>query len=205
MKPVLYPRLRWLALVWLLVYLPSYAMAYGVMNFLFLCNLGVLITALALLIGNQLLVSTQALAAPVIGLVWGLDAGTRLLTGSFLFGGTAYMWDPQYPLFTRFLSLYHLFWPLLVLWCVRTKGYDRRAWKAQSALAAVTLLASRLLTERELNVNYAYADPFFQLQLGPAPLHLAIVLTALCGIIYGATHGFLLRVLRCPAPTEPEP
>lgn len=194
----LYPRLRWLALAWLLIYLPSYGTAYGAMNFLFLCNLGVVLTAVGLILGNQLLVSTQALAAPAIGLVWALDAGWHLLTGSFIFGGTAYMWDPQYPLFTRLLSLYHVLWPLLVLWCVRTKGYDRRSWPTQTALAAAALLASRLLTEREVNVNYAFADPLFQLQLGPAPLHLAIVLAALSGVIYGCTHGFLIKVLRCP-------
>jgi hypothetical protein len=36
-----FPRLKWLAIAWLLVYLPSYAFAYGMANFLFLCNLTV--------------------------------------------------------------------------------------------------------------------------------------------------------------------
>ena len=60
-----FPRLRILALIWLLIYLPSYTAAYGVMNFLFLCNLGVMVTALGLIVGNHLLVSSQAVAAPV--------------------------------------------------------------------------------------------------------------------------------------------
>jgi hypothetical protein len=36
------PVLRWVALAWLAVYLPAYGAAYGMLNFLFLCNLGVL-------------------------------------------------------------------------------------------------------------------------------------------------------------------
>ena len=43
----LFPRLRWLGLAWLVIYLPSYAAAYGFTNFLFLCNLGVMLTAAA--------------------------------------------------------------------------------------------------------------------------------------------------------------
>ena len=187
--------LRGLGPLWLLVYLPSYAMAYGGANFLFLCNLGVILTALALAFENRLLLSSQALAAPVIGLAWSLDAGWRLLTGAHLFGGTEYMWDATLPLFTRLLSLYHVFWPLLVLWCVRRLGYDRRGWGLQAAIAALALVAARLLTAPADNINFAFHDPFFHRQLGPAPIHLACVWLALAGIAYGATHLALRRAL----------
>lgn len=189
-----YGRLRWLGLAWLAVYLPSYTLAYGVTNFLFLCNLGVMVTAVALVAGSRLWLSSQAVAAPVIGLAWGLDAGSRLLLGAHLFGGTEYMWDPQYPLFTRLLSLYHVAWPLLVLWCVRRAGYDRRGWPLQTAIAAAALIVARSATGPEENVNFAFRDPFWNLQLGPAPLHLALVLAALAGLAYGATHLLLLRL-----------
>lgn len=78
------------------------------LNFLFLCNLGVILTAVGLLTGSALLLSSQAVAAMIICLVWCIDAGGRLLFGFFPLGATAYMWDPQYPLFTRLLSLYHV-------------------------------------------------------------------------------------------------
>ena len=79
-----FPRLRWLGVLWLVVYLPAYAQAWGAANFLFLCNIGVILTALGLILRNRLLVSSQAVAAPVIALVWLLDAGSRLATGDFL-------------------------------------------------------------------------------------------------------------------------
>ena len=62
--------LRWLGIAWLVVYLPSYAVAYGWLNFLFLCNIGVIVTAIGLIFGSRLLLSSQAVAAPVIGLAW---------------------------------------------------------------------------------------------------------------------------------------
>ena len=94
------------------MYLSAYQSAYGTRNFLFLCNIGVVLTALGLIARNWLLMSSQAIAAPVIALVWALDVGWKLASGDFLFGGVAYMWDTGYPLFARRLSLYHLAWPL---------------------------------------------------------------------------------------------
>ncbi len=199
-SPHPFPRLRWLAAAWLAVYLPSYWLAYGFANFLFLCNLGVMVTAVGLLAGSRLLVSSQAVAAPVIGLAWAIDAGWKVTTGDFLYGGASYMWDPQYPLFTRLLSLYHLGWPLLGLLCVAAVGYDRRGWPLQTAFAAGAVVAARLLTAPADNVNFAFKDPFWARQLGPAPVHLLVVVAALAGIAYGLTHLALARFTAPPAP-----
>jgi hypothetical protein len=184
----LFPRLRWLGLAWLAVYLPSYAEAYGFTNFLFLCNLGVMLTAGALLAGNRLVLSSQAVAAPVIGLAWAIDASWRVVSGHHLFGGTEYMWDPQYPLFTRLLSLYHLAWPLLVVVLVRRIGYDRRGWALQSAIAGGVLVVCRLFTAPVENINFAFVDPLFGRAFSPAAVHLLIVFGTLCGVAYGLTH-----------------
>lgn len=184
---------RVLALLWLAVYVPSYTLAYGPLDFLFLCNVGVLVTALAVLAGSRLWLSTQAVAAPAIGIAWGLDAGWRLATGRFLYGGTEYMWDPRYPLFTRLLSLYHVVWPVLVLLWVRRIGYDRRGWALQSAVAAVALVVSRLATSASDNVNFAFRDPFFGHSFTPAAFHLLAVWGALALVAYGATHAALTR------------
>lgn len=189
----LFPRLRWLALGWLAIYLPSYAIAYGFTNFLFLCNLGVMLTAVAILGENRWLLASQAIAAPVIGIAWGLDAGWRLFIGRHLYGGTEYMWDPQYPLFTRLLSLYHLAWPVLVVVLVRRVGYDRRGWRLQSAIAAAAIVLCRLFTPPADNINFAFVDPIFGRAFAPPLLHVAIVLAALAGLGYGLTHLALCR------------
>jgi hypothetical protein len=182
------------ALLWLAVYLPSYTAAYGLANFVFLCNLGVILTAVGVLTRNALLLSSQAVAAMVICLVWCLDAGGRLLSGRFLLGVTAYMWDPQYPLFTRLLSLYHVAWPVLLIFCLRRVGYDPRGYPFQAAVAAVALVLSRLAGP-ELNANFAFTDPLFGRALGPAPVHLAVTFLVLAGIVYGLTHLLLRATL----------
>ena len=158
-----------------------------------------MLTAVGLVAGDRLLLSSQALAAPAIGIAWSLDAAWRLATGAHLYGGTEYMWDPRYPLFTRLLSLYHVVWPILVVACVRRVGYDRRAWPLQAAIAALALVVARVATAPAENVNFAFRDPLFGRAFEPPALHLALVWGALALVAYGATHVLLARSFREPA------
>lgn len=190
-----FPVLRWVALAWLAVYLPAYALAYGWANFLFLCNLGVFVLTAGLWTGSALLVSSQAIGVLVVDLVWTADLLLRLLTGRHWIGGTEYMWDPQWPLVTRLLSLYHAATPLLIVHGLRRLGYDPRGLALQSALAVVFVVAGRFL-DPALNVNGAFADPLFKRAFGPAPLHLAVVAGTLVLLVYPATHGVLRRLCR---------
>lgn len=188
-----FPRLGWLGALWLLVYLPTYQSVYGTLNFLFLCNIGVILTAIGLIVRSRLLLSSQAVAAPVIAFAWSIDVIWKLVTGGHLYGATAYLWDPTYPLFARLLSLYHLGWPLLLWWILRHIGYDPRGWSLQAGIAALAILAGRNLVPAADNVNFAWVDPFFGRQLGPAPLHLLICWGLLSVVAYGATHWGLRR------------
>ncbi len=192
-RPGEMPRWGWLGALWLLVYLPIYQSAYGALNFLFLCNIGVILTALALIVRSRLLVSSQAVAAPVIALAWLVDVAWKLFTGEFLYGGTSYMWDPQYPLPARLLSLYHVAWPLLLWAVLRRTGYDPRGWPLQAVIAALAMLAGRWLAPAADNVNFAWTDPFFGRQLGPPAMHLLVCWAVLAGVAYGATHRALRR------------
>jgi len=182
-----FPRMRFLALLWLLVYLPAYTQAYGLLNFLFLCNLGVTLSAYAIWRGDALLLSSQAVGAPIVCAVWVLDVGSRLATGQHWIGGTEYLWDPQFPVFQRLLSCYHALWPFVLIACLRRTGYDRRAYRLQAGIAIAAMLASRL-APAAANVNFAWADPVFHRAFEPALLHLLIVIGALVGVVYGLTH-----------------
>ncbi len=194
---VAYPRLRWLALAWLAVYVPVYAQAYGPWHFLFLCNLGVLTTAFGLLLGNRLLLSSQAVAAPVIALLWIADVCCKLVSGRYLHGGAAYMWDASVPTAARVLSLYHAFWPFLLFHCLRKAGYDRRGFALQSALAAVSMAAALWIAPVAENIDYVFHWP--GATVGPLrpPGEVAIILGATILGVYWPTHRLI--VLAFPA------
>jgi len=188
-----FPRLRWAAAAFLAVYVPAYALAYGLANFLFLCNLSVLLAGAGLWACSRLLVSSQAVAIGLVGTAWTVDVASRLLTGRHLIGGTEYMWDPQWPLFTRLLSLYHVVLPVVLVLGLRRIGYDRRGWLLQSALALAVVALGRLFPPA-VNINYAYVEPLFKRTWGGPVTHVAAVAGFLSLVAYSLGHLLLLRI-----------
>ena len=188
-----FPRMRWVALAWLAVWIPAYWTVWGPRNFLHLCDVAVLLTCAGLWRGSPLLLSSQAISSILADVVWDIDAGSRLFTGKHVFGGTGYLWDAHFPLAVRLLSLFHLFWPVLLLWSLRRVGYDRRGLGLQIGLAAVLLVVSRLVGRAE-NLNFAFRDPIWGLSLEPAAVHLAATFVVLVVAFYLPTHLALSRV-----------
>ncbi|MFN8095258.1 MAG: hypothetical protein U0599_24100 [Vicinamibacteria bacterium] len=187
-------RLRFMAAAALAVYVPSYAAAYGLANFLVLCNLTVLLVGAGLWTCNRLLLSSQAVAILLVGSVWTLDLLTRLVVGRHLLGGgTAYMWDPQWPLFTRLLSLYHVVLPPLLVLVLRRIGYDRRGYRLQAAIAVVAVSIGRLFGP-EVNLNQAYVELVFGRTWGGPFTHVAAVIAFLTLLVYPLSHLFLARL-----------
>jgi hypothetical protein len=182
---------RWVSLLWLAVWVPSYAIYWGWVNFLHLCDVAVLLACVGFVYDNALLLSSQTVASLVGDLLWCLDAGWRWFAGMHLFGGTEYMWDARFPLWVRLLSLFHVVLPLLLLAALRRTGYDHRAFRLQSWIAATLLVVSRFF-DPSRNLNYAFADPVFHRAFGPAAIHLALAFAALAGIIYWPTHRLLI-------------
>ena len=192
--PPAFPRLRWFALAWLAFWIPVYLWTWGWRNFLLLCDVAVLLTVAGLWRSNALLLSSQAVSTLVVGIAWSVDLVWRGLTGSHLIGGTEYFWDPRYPLWVRLVSFYHAGLPVLLVWAVRRIGYDPRGWKLQSALAAVVLVASRLIAPG-WNLNFSEREPLLHRTWGPAPVHLAVVLAFLILICYWPAHRVLAAAL----------
>jgi hypothetical protein len=185
-----FPILRWVGLMWMVIWLPAYMRVWGWANLIHLCDVAVILSCAGLWWGSSLLISSQAVGILIPGIAWGLDVGWRLFTGRVLLGGTTYMWDARAPLWVRLLSAFHLALPLTLLWAMRKVGYDHRALALQSGIAAALILAARFLPPA-LNVNYAYQDPFYHRPLGPAPLHLAGIIVGTVTFLYWPAHLFL--------------
>jgi hypothetical protein len=185
----------------MLVWLPTYWHAWGVNNFLQLCDVAVILTCLGIWTNSCLLISSQAVSSLLVDIVWALDAGWRLFLGHHLIGGTEYLFDASQPLWIRLLSLYHLALPVVFLWLLYQIGYDRRGWALQSAIALPVYIASRFTPARK-NMNFAFIDPFFRRHWGPAPAHLLITWLFMVFVVYLPTHLFLSRIFEQPKRAE---
>ena len=176
------------------VVVPIYWRQYGPANFLWFSDIALLAMVPALWLENALLVSMMALSILFLELVWNADFWIRLVTGKSLVSLSAYMFDPNIPLFIRGLSLFHVALPILVVWLLYRLGYDRRALLWQTMVALVVMPISYLLTNPRENINWVYG-------LGEKPQHIMpewlFVLSLMIGIpllVYLPMHFLLGRI-----------
>src|SRR5262249_51208355 len=145
---------------------PCYWVTYTPWNFLYFCDVALLVTVPAIWIESSLLISMQALAITVPQFLWILDLLCRLAWGVHITGVTGYMLDPTIPVFLRVLSSFHGWLPFLLLWLLSRLGYDRRALYLQCVVGVAILLISYLFApapppsashpQWAVNINYVY-------------------------------------------------
>ena len=189
--------IRVAAAVWLVVWVPAYWHAWGLANFLHLCDLAVFLTCIGLWTDNALLLSSQAVGSLLVDFAWTLDAAWKLVAHHHLIGGTEYLFDPHVALWIRLLSLFHVALPPLLLWALCRTGYDRRAWALQSGIAVVAFIASRFADPAN-NINFAFTDPFWHRSVGPTPIHVAASILFMALVVYLPTHLVLTRIYPPP-------
>ena len=193
--------------VFVAVLVPSYWVTYSPWNFLYFCDVALLVTAVAIWIENPLLVSMQALAITVPQTLWVIDLLCRLIAGVEITGVTNYMLDSSIPLFFRGLSLFHGWLPFFLLWLLARLGYDRRAFGLQTAAAIVILLVSYIFGPAPppsashpswaVNINYVYGIDDKQPQTFVAPWLWVLLLMAVNVIaFYLPSHCVFRRVFR---------
>jgi hypothetical protein len=146
---------------------------------------------------------------PAVGILlpqalWMIDFLLQLFHVPSL-GLTAYMFDAHKPLFTRGLSFFHFWLPVLLVYLVWRLGYDRRAVLAWSLLALIIVFVCYFLLpvpsapvdcpNLPVNVNYVYglSDEKPQAWMN-SHLYFLMLLAVLPGGIYLPTH------LYSPAP-----
>src|SRR5919197_2027182 len=123
----------------LAVLVPVYWAYYGPANFLWFSDIALLVIFPALWLESRFLASTQAVSVILLELLWVVDFLVRLVAGVQLVGISAYMFEPERPLFLRGLSLFHLAMPALLLWLVWRLPDNRRGGPAPRAPALIRL------------------------------------------------------------------
>jgi len=189
------------------VLIPVYWANYGPTNFLYFCDVALLLTLVGVWTENALLASMAAVGIVLPQLIWVADFAAGLV-GVKLLGMTAYMFDERRSLFLRGLSLFHGWLPFLLLFLVKRLGYDRRALPAWWALAWVLVIFCYLFMPgptpnagaTPVNINYVHGMSDDAAQTWMPPLAwLATLMAGLPALLFFPTH-LALKKWFSPAP-----
>ncbi|WBO85302.1 membrane-associated protein [Hymenobacter yonginensis] len=206
--------LKVLFTAFLAVMVPVYWYNYGPSNFLYFCDISLLLCLISVWTEKALPASMAAVGILLPQVLWCADFVGELL-GVRLLGMTSYMFDENRSLFLRGLSFFHGWLPFLLVYLVRRLGYDRRALWAWTGVAwALCLVAYFLLPPAgaimsdpkiPVNINYVFGfnDAAPQTWL-PAPVYLVCWMLALLVVAYLPTH-FVLRRWSVRRPAQPAP
>lgn len=188
------------------VLVPVYLHSYGSSNFLYFCDVALLLTLGGMWLESPLMISMCCVGILLPQLFWLVDFASHLL-GVPITEMTGYMFRPSLTLFARGLSLFHGWLPLLLIWLVTRLGYDRRALGAWGVLAVALVLVSYLFMpapgailanpNRPVNIDYVYgfSDKQPQRWLNPT-LYVGAYICALWVFIFLPTHALLSRFVR---------
>ena len=192
---------------------PCYWVTYTPWNFLYFCDVALLVTGVAIWIESPLLVSMQAVAITLPQTLWVIDLLCRLIAGVHVTGVTSYMLDPKIPVFLRALSSFHGWLPFVLVWLLSRLGYDQRALPIQSVVAVMILLVSYLFAPAPpppvghpawaVNLNYVYGldDKHPQTLMAPR-LWLLCMMAFNLTVLYVPTHLVVRRVFKAPSRTS---
>ncbi len=187
----------------LAVLIPVYLHSYGPTNFLYFCDVALLLTLAGIWLESPLLVSMPAVGILIPQLLWIVD----FVAGFFGFHPlhiAEYMFDDHKSLFLRGLSLFHGWLPLLLVWLIWRLGYDRRALIAWTPLAWALLLVCYFFMPGPgshpedsivpVNINYVFglSDQKAQSWMSPH-LYFAMVMLVLPLGIFWPTHVGLTK------------
>lgn len=189
--------------VFMAVLLPVYLHDYGPTNFLYFCDIALLITLYGVWAESSLAISMAAVGILVPQVFWCLDFVWQIFAPHD--GMTAYMFDARKSLFLRGLSFFHGWLPFLLVYLVSRLGYNYRALKTWTLLGwSLGLVcffflppAGALLADPNtpLNVNYVFGlDDAHPQTWMPQPLFLLVYMLVLLLVAYVPAHLILSRL-----------
>lgn len=195
----------------LAVLIPVYWANYGPTNFLYFCDVALLLTLVGIWKEDALLVSLPAVGILIPQALWCVDFLVQLCGGK-LTGMTGYMFDGNRSLFLRGLSFFHGWLPFLLFYLVRKLGYEKRALLGWTTICIGLCLTAFFLLPAagaELanpntprNVNYVFGmDDAKPQDMLPPLAYLGVWIAALIGLVFVPTHFLLAKT--CPPAIQP--
>ena len=184
---------RWLVgsySVFIAVLVPVYWIYLGPQNFLWGCDIALLLTLLALWRKAALPASMALLVTLIPDIVWNVDFLLHLVFGRDVLGAnaTAYMFEQSMPVFVRALSLFHVFLAPLLVWVIYRIGYDPRALSRMLLLTWVVIPASYWVTDANKNVNWVHGVGPLPPEWMPAEVYVIGLMLAIPLLVLLPTH-----------------
>ena len=186
------------------VLIPVYWKTYGPTNFLYFCDIALIMTLFALWLESALLVSAAAVGIVLPQALWAIDFIATGI-GWPLSGMTGYMYDDALPVHARFLSFFHFWLPFFLLWLLRHTGYDPKGLPLWTVIALVAVYICYFFLPAPpapannpglpVNVNYVFGFSDQAAQTWKPPLVWFFLLQAmLVGLIFLPSHWLLKRL-----------
>jgi hypothetical protein len=182
------------------VLIPVYWYYYGPTNFLYFCDVALILSLIGIWLESPLLISMCAVGILIPQALWVIDFVAGVF-GFSITGMTAYMFNANSSLFLRGLSLFHGWLPFMLAYLVWKLGYDRRGLPAWIGAAWVLLLVCFFLMPpprpdpglTPVNINYVWGMSDLAAQtFMPAYAWLAMLMILLPLIAF-VTHLLLVR------------
>ena len=182
------------------VLVPVYWYYYGPTNFLYFCDVTLLVSLIGIWLESALLISMCAVGIMIPQVLWVIDFMAGVF-GFQLTGMTAYMFNSSNSLFLRGLSLFHGWLPFMLAYLVWKLGYDRRGLPAWIGAAWGLLLVCFFLMPpprpdpglTPVNINYVWGMSDLAPQTWVPPYVWLAGLMILLPVIAIVTHFLLLR------------
>jgi len=199
----------WLKIIYtafMAVLIPVYWKNYGPTNFLYFCDVALLITLVGVWLESPLLISMCAVGIIGSQTLWVIDFLLNIV-GVKLTGLTDYMFMADHSLFLRSLSLFHGWLPFLLVYLTWRVGYDGRGLPAWTALAWVLILVCFFFMPpprpnpglEPVNIDYVFGFSDTEPQQWMSPgLWVAGLMILMPLLLFVPTHFILRRVMPKP-------
>jgi hypothetical protein len=189
-------KLKFTLQLFLLILIPAYWYNYGFANFLWLSDIGLFLTLIALVYKSRLAMSMALVGVFWYEAAWFVDFGYHLMCGKSIFNIVNYMFDPSLAVWLRGLSLFHLIMPCIWLYYAKKWGYEPKALFYFIFLYWLDLLAVYLFTHPADNINWVFMPYFYNWHSIPALLWLMLLTILIPLFVFWPTHYLAMRFFK---------
>ena len=149
--------IKWFLIIFCSILIPIYIYHYGIINFLWFSDIGLLLTLISLVRKNPIYISVASLGFLLFELTWAASFFLELFLDISFFHLTSYMFDVNYPLYLRLLSLFHLFMPVIWFYYLNKWGYKLKSIIGFLFFYWVIVTLSYLLSSKQENINWVFS------------------------------------------------